>query len=152
MAHPGVSDRANAFVADVGFALLAESKVTTPLHQDEILGYIKVALERMRRSSFDETSRIVPAVQFLCEELDLMAMRERNVVPAPSFTSFYDKWTDRILAPTRTLLMHHRAYRDRQIYLPELTNSLLHLLSDAIPEVEAYAVSALSRRARETAM
>ena len=79
MENRDVADRANAFVSDVLFALLALSKSNSPaLHPNalHLRDYAELALSRMRLSRFDETSRIVPAIQFLVEELDLRALKE----------------------------------------------------------------------------
>jgi hypothetical protein len=149
MADYRVSERANSFVAEVMFALLADAKSSSPsLHPSalQLQTYVGSALERMRQSRMDEAARVLPAIRFLVEELDLMALRKRRVDAPPSFTTFYQKWQERVLDPTRTLLLHHRAYRDRMIYLPELTNSLLRILAETIPYLEEYAVQHLRDR------
>jgi hypothetical protein len=141
--------RAHDFASDVMFALLASTQSQSPaLHPSQlhIDDYLQTAIERMRRSQFDRSSRIVSAIQFLVEELDLMALRERKVGTAPSFTTFFDKWTERVLAPTRLLLRHHLDYKKRPLYLPELTNSLLRVLAETIPTLERYAVEHLRQQ------
>lgn len=148
MKDPRVMTRAHNFAMNVMFALLAGAQTQSPaLHpaQLHINDYVERALDRMGKSRFDKSSRIVPAIQFLVEELDLMALRERKLHAAPSFTTFFDKWEERVLAPTRILLQHHLGYRD-QLYLPELTNALLRVLAETIPVLEEYAVNHLDRK------